>query len=178
MVVLILFLFLFFLSAFLRKWLEKNSNELIGRKITLGELHINYLKIAVKAKDFVMYETNRTDSFISFNELYVNFDPWHLLRNEYYFSHIALIRPRVFVGQDGALFNFSDLFSEKDSATTDEIPDSTAPRARQTPLRSAPPASPEIPPNNAADDCENTPPSPLGPSRLPFITPISPESSR
>ncbi|MBN2215249.1 MAG: DUF748 domain-containing protein [Bacteroidales bacterium] len=124
-IILILFLFFFFLSTFLKKWLVKNSNELIGRKINLSELHINYLKAAVRAKDFVMFETNQADSFISFNELYINFDPWHLLRNEYCFSGITLIQPRVFIGQDGESFNFSDLIPEKDTAAIDEIPDTT-----------------------------------------------------
>lgn len=114
----VIFVLLFLLSTFIKKWAENNSQDFIGRKISLDELHINYLKVAVNAKDFVLYETNKTDTFVSFTQLYVNFQPWALLHKEYAFAEISLIDPHIFVCQNGTEFNFSDLIPKDTTQTT------------------------------------------------------------
>lgn len=113
--VLLVAAFLFFLSTFTKNWLVKNSEELIGRKLAIGEMHFNYARVAVQVKALVLYEANKTDSFASFNELYVNFDPWKLISGEYSFSEIRLAEPRVQVIQEGEIFNFDTLIPEPDS---------------------------------------------------------------
>lgn len=112
-----LFVLLFFLSTLIKNYAVKHSQELIGRKITLKELHFNYFKVAVRAKEFVMFETNQTDKFISFGELYINFDPLALFSNEYSFSQITLKTPRVFVSQNKEIFNFDDLTKSSNDTT-------------------------------------------------------------
>ncbi|MBN2613889.1 MAG: DUF748 domain-containing protein [Bacteroidales bacterium] len=124
-IALFLFLVLFFLSTFLKRWIVKNSDDLAGRRIELGELHINFLRMSVKAENFVLFEPNRTDSFVSFQEFYINFGPWHLLRKEYYFSKIRLINPRVFISQDGGSFNFDDLIPAGDTNVREETADTS-----------------------------------------------------
>lgn len=106
---------LFFLSTITKNWLVKNSEKLIGRKLEIGEMHFNYAKVAVQLKDLVLFEANKTDSFASFSELYINFDPWKLISNEYAFSEIRLAQPRIQVIQDGEKFNFDSLKPRKDS---------------------------------------------------------------
>ncbi len=112
----IIFLILFFLSAITKNWLVKNSEKLIGRKLEIGELHFNYAKVAVQVENLALYEDNKTDKFLSFNELYVDFDPWNLLSDEYSFSKIKLVNPVVQVIQDGEKFNFDSLIPKEDSA--------------------------------------------------------------
>ncbi len=111
----IIFIVLFSLSAIIRNWLIKNSESLIGRKIAIEELHFNYLKIAVDTKNVVIYETNKTDSFISFKELYIDFSPWKLLNGEYSLSKVYLDQFRIKVIQNGEHFNFDDLTAGQDS---------------------------------------------------------------
>ncbi len=41
--------------------------------------------VAVIAKGFELYETNETDSFVSFSKLYIHFDPWKRIPKEYSF---------------------------------------------------------------------------------------------
>jgi hypothetical protein len=106
---------LFLLSTFTKNYLVKNSEKLIGRKLEIGELHFNYAKIAVQVKDLVLYEKNKTDQFMSFSELYINFDPWTLSSGEYSFSEIRLANPQVQVIQDGDKFNFDSLMPKEDS---------------------------------------------------------------
>lgn len=125
-IVLFLFVLLFFLSTFVKNYTVKHSQELIGRKITLSELHFNYFRVSVRAKDFVMYETNQVDKFVSFNELYINFDPLSLFNNEYSFSQITLVNPNVQVSQNLDSFNFDDLLkSSKDTVVDTENVDTS-----------------------------------------------------
>ena len=112
---LLVIVLLFFLSTITKNWLVKNSEKLIGRKLEIGEVHFNYAKVAVQVKDLVLFEANKTDSFASFSELYVNFDPWKLLSSEYAFSEIRLAQPRIQVIQDGEKFNFDSLMPKEDS---------------------------------------------------------------
>lgn len=111
----ILAIFLFFLSDITKNYLVKNSEKLIHRKIEIGELHFNYAKVAVQVKNFAMYEDNKTDQFLSFDEFYINLNPWALLQNEYSVSEIRLAEPKVRIIQNGNKFNFDSLMP-KDSS--------------------------------------------------------------
>lgn len=122
-ILLVLAVFLFFLSDIAKNYLVKNSEKLIHRKIEIGELHINYAKVALQVKNFVMYEDNKTNQFLSFSEFYINLNPWTLLQNEYSVSEIRLAEPKVQIIQDGEKFNFDSLMP-KDSAEVKK--DSTA----------------------------------------------------
>lgn len=117
----VLAILLFFLSTIAKNYLVKNSEKLIGRKIGIGELHFNYAKVAVQVKDFVMYEDNKTDPFLSFSEFYINLNPWALLSGEYSVSEIGLIQPKIQVIQNGESFNFVSLMP-KDSTNAVENP--------------------------------------------------------
>ncbi len=124
-IILLIFLLLFFLSTIIRVWLVKNSESLIGRKIDLKELHINYLKISIKAVDFVMYEKNKQDTFVAFDELYVNFNPWKLISNEYSFAEIKLAEPHVTIEYSSKGFNFDDLIVSDTTEIIEETPEQT-----------------------------------------------------
>jgi hypothetical protein len=125
-ILLILAIFLFFLSTITKNYLVKNSEKLIGRKIEVGELHFNYAKVAVQVKDFVLYEDNQTDRFVSFSEFYINLNPWTLLQNEYSVSEIRLAEPEIQIIQNGESFNFDSLMPKdtvavKDSTVNDVL---------------------------------------------------------
>lgn len=113
--ILIICALLFFLSTITKNYIVKNSEKLIGRKVDIGELHFNYAKAAVQVKGFKLYEDDKTTPFVSFAELYINFNPWYLLSGEYNFSEIRLVQPKVQVIQDGDKFNFDSLMPKKDS---------------------------------------------------------------
>lgn len=117
-IVLFFAILLFFLSTIVRIWLVNHSEDVLGRKIELEDLHFNYLKCSVTAENFVMYEANKKDTFVSFDCLYVNFAPWHLLRNEYAFTEITLKKPDITIINGEKGFNFDDLFSDSDTTKT------------------------------------------------------------
>ena len=99
----------------------RNSESLIGRKIALGQLHINYFRCSVEAGDFVMYEQNKKDTFVSFDRLYINFDPWQMFSSTYAFSEISLENPVVSIVYNDSTFNFDDLITSTDTTETDTL---------------------------------------------------------
>jgi len=118
----LIFTLLFFASTFTKNYLVKNSEKLIGRKLTIGEMHFNYAKVAVQVKNLVLFEANKTDSFASFSEFYINLNPWTLPSSEYSVSEIRLVNPRIQVIQEGEHFNFDSLKPKPDSI---QVKDST-----------------------------------------------------
>ena len=48
----VLFFIFLMLSTIVRYWINKNSEELIGRKIEISELHFNYAQVSVRIKEF------------------------------------------------------------------------------------------------------------------------------
>lgn len=122
---LVLFGFLFFLSTIIRSYVTNNSKELLGRQVDIGELHINYLRVAVQINDLVMYEANAIDTFSGFKEFYLNFEPWKLLQNEYAVKKISLDSLYVYIEQEGDQFNFGDLIPEADTSKVDSLVETT-----------------------------------------------------
>jgi hypothetical protein len=117
----VLFLFLLMLSSIVKYWVNKNSEQLIGRKIEISQLHFNYAKVSARVEGFTLYELDKKSSFISFDELYVNVNPWKLLSGEYSISEIYLDGLNVSVTNKFDKFNFDDLIEENASQQTDTL---------------------------------------------------------
>lgn len=110
-----IFILFFFLSSLVKYWVVKNSEELVGRKLEMSELHFNYAQVAVRIKGFNLFEADKTRSFVAFNELFVNYSPWNLLVGEYACSEIYLDGLDVKIIQDSLGFNFNSMIPEQDS---------------------------------------------------------------
>ncbi|MBN2598543.1 MAG: DUF748 domain-containing protein [Marinifilaceae bacterium] len=111
-IVFVLFFIFLMLSAIVKYWVNKNSEEVIGRKIEISELHFNYAKVSARVKGFKLYELDGNSNFVSFEELYVNINPWKLLSGEYAVSEIYLDGLNVSVIKKLEEFNFDDLIKE------------------------------------------------------------------
>ena len=110
-----LLILFFFLSSLIKYWVVKNSEELVGRKLEISELHFNYAQISLGVKGFKLFEEDNINSFVAFDELDVNFSPWYLITGEYAFSEIYLDGLNVTVIQDSLGFNFDSMIPEQDS---------------------------------------------------------------
>lgn len=110
-----LFILFFFLSSLIKYWVVKNSEELVGRKLSISELHFNYAQVSFGVKGFKLFEEDQISSFVAFDELHVNFSPWYLITGEYAFSKIYLDGLDVSVIQDSLGFNFDSLMPKQDS---------------------------------------------------------------
>ena len=111
----VLFILFFFLSSLIKYWVVKNSEELVGRKLEISELHFNYAHVSLEVKGFKLFEEDNINSFVAFDELDVNFSPWHLISGEYAFSKIYLDGLNVSVIQNSMGFNFDSLIPKSDS---------------------------------------------------------------
>ncbi|WP_289529936.1 DUF748 domain-containing protein [Labilibaculum sp. K2S] len=118
-IAIVLFFIFLMLSAIVRYWVNKNSEERIGRKIEISELHFNYAKVSARVKGFKLYELDGNSSFVSFEELYVNINPWKLLSGEYSVSEIYLDGLNASVIKNLEGFNFNDLIKEDNSQAID-----------------------------------------------------------
>ncbi len=115
----VLFFIFLILSTVVRYWVNKNSEELIGRKIEISELHFNYAKVSVRVNGFRLYELDAKSNFVSFDELYVNINPWKLLTGEYSVSEVYLDGLDVSVVKNLDGFNFDDLIEEDELQSVD-----------------------------------------------------------
>jgi len=102
---------LILLPGIVKRYAISHSPELIGRSIELNKLKVNYLGGKIKIIDFVMYEANQKEKFISFDTLMVDIKPLRLIKNEFIMQQFYLSGLNTFVIQEDTLFNFSDLIT-------------------------------------------------------------------
>lgn len=112
-----IFSLLYFASTIAKNYLEKHSEELVGRKISVKELHFNYWDVAINIKGFKLYEANKKRAFFAFDDLYLDLNPWKLYHSEISFSVLKIKAPYIAIVQKDSTFNFSDMieFFEKKS---------------------------------------------------------------
>ncbi|WP_372752261.1 DUF748 domain-containing protein [Labilibaculum sp.] len=115
----VLFFFFLMLSSIVKYWVNKNSEELIGRKVEISDLHFNYAKFSVKLDGFRLYELDKKNDFISCKEFYINLNPWKLFTREYSVSEIYLNELNVSLHKTAEGYNFSDLMVEENSQAVD-----------------------------------------------------------
>ncbi|QCK15610.1 DUF748 domain-containing protein [Mangrovivirga cuniculi] len=111
-------------------YIEKNSKEWIGRKITLDKMRINYFTGTVRLYDFDLYEKDDSTVFVGFDTLIVNTEPYRLIGNNFVIEQFYLQGLFVDVIMYDSAFNFDDLMElgndstavAEEEPTTDEDP--------------------------------------------------------
>ncbi|WP_282036247.1 DUF748 domain-containing protein [Saccharicrinis aurantiacus] len=116
----IVFIFLFFLSTIAKNYVNKNGEELTSRKILINELHIDYFNLKVTVDGFTLFEENKTDTFVSFDQLLIDFNPWKLFNKEFSFSQIQLSNSYINIEQNDDIFNFTSLIEHFNDTTNIE----------------------------------------------------------
>jgi hypothetical protein len=89
-VLILLLITLLLLPTLIKNYTTKNSKELFGRQINLEKLNYNYFTSTAKIIDFKMLESNDSDTFISFDTLIINLEPFRLLFGEKKLSNFTL----------------------------------------------------------------------------------------
>jgi hypothetical protein len=125
-------LLLFAAPRIARYYIVKNSYELIGRKLDIRKIRLNYFSGTVRIKGLTLYEQDGQTNFVSFNKLLVNMDYWPLIQRELRIAKIHLDHFYAQVEQKGDWFNFSDLIAESDSQDTQTEPEDTTVNAPMT----------------------------------------------
>lgn len=104
---------------FIKNYIEENDLELIGREIFIDDIDINYFTGLIRLKKFDLKEPDGEETFISFDLLETNIQPWHLLRNSVYVESHIIDGLHCNIVQNGSSFNFDDLIAKSDGANSD-----------------------------------------------------------
>jgi hypothetical protein len=107
---LILICILLFAAPRVARWyIVKHSHELIGRRLEIEKIRINYFTGTLRIYGANLYESDQKSTFVSFKLFKVHLAYLPLFRNEIFIKDISLDDAFAEVLQDNDKFNFSDL---------------------------------------------------------------------
>ena len=106
-----------------RWYINKNGKELVGRRILLDKIRINYATFTLRVIGFKLFEKNDSTVFTGFDTLLVDLQPLKLIKSELEVKRIWLINPVSRISKRDTVFNFSDIIdflSASDSLGTED----------------------------------------------------------
>ena len=92
-----------------RNYINEHGKDLIGRKISVNQLNINYLNANLTIVDFRFFEPDEQTPFFKFDTLLIDLQPWHLVSSELFIEKIRLVKPEVTIIRKDTTFNFDDI---------------------------------------------------------------------
>lgn len=107
--VLAIILILILLPGIAKRYVIKNSKELVGRQIEMDKLKVNYFTGFVRITDFAMFEENDRLPFVTWDTLSINLEPFQFFIDELVVEDFYLKGLKVNVVQIDSTFNFDDL---------------------------------------------------------------------
>ena len=120
------------LPPIVKSVLLKRLSEALHREVTIQSVRINPFMLSVTIREFVVKEPKSQQHFVSFEELYLNFQTMSLIRRGLIIKEIFLKKPYVNVVRNEDLtFNFTDLLQMADKKPDDK----TKKDAKASPLR-------------------------------------------
>ncbi|NPU83708.1 MAG: DUF748 domain-containing protein [Syntrophaceae bacterium] len=104
----------FLVPPILKSVLVKKLSESLHREVTLERIHFNPFTLALSVQGFGIRERGGTESFVSFQELFVNLQILSVARQALVLDEVKLVKPsvRILRNADGS-YNFSDLLEKK-----------------------------------------------------------------
>jgi uncharacterized protein involved in outer membrane biogenesis len=117
---LVLFFFIFTIVGFfvvpplLKSILIKKLSENIHRDVTIDQIKMNPYALSLTVKGFTVKDRGSSETFVSFDELFVNLQSLSALKFALVFKEIRLKNPYVKISQQtDQSYNFSDLIEKK-----------------------------------------------------------------
>ena len=105
----------FVLPPIFKSVLVKKLSENLHREVTINQIKINPYTLSLTVKGFVIKETTSSETFVSFDELYLNLQSLSALRMALILKEIRLKQPYIRVHRnEDASYNFSDLLEKKE----------------------------------------------------------------
>jgi hypothetical protein len=109
--VLAIILALMLLPGIVKRYSINHSKELVGRQIQMDKLRVNYFTGMIRITDFVMFEANEKDHFLSFDTLIINLVSFQFFIDDFVMEQFYLKGLRIKVIQEDSVFNFDDLIA-------------------------------------------------------------------
>ena len=106
-------------------YIEKHCKELVGRRITIENVNVKLLLGKLNVDNFVLYEANDVDTFVSIEHLDADMRVWGILRKNIEVDSINVVAPRATILREGNGLNFDDMLTFFASKSFDTTTDTT-----------------------------------------------------
>jgi uncharacterized protein involved in outer membrane biogenesis len=109
-------LFGFFgLPPILKSILTKKLSESLQREVAMKEIKTNPYTLSATVRDFMVKDRGRSQTFVSFEELYINLQILSAIKQALIFKEIRLKKPFInLVRHQDQSYNFSDLIKKEE----------------------------------------------------------------
>ncbi len=106
----------FVLPPIVKSVLSKQLSENLHREVTIEQIKFNPYTLSISVRGLTIKDKGSSETFISFGEIFLNFQISSALRRALIFSEIRLTQPyfKITRNQDES-YNFSDLMEKKES---------------------------------------------------------------
>lgn len=124
-IIALLFIVSLIISPIARWYIEEHSKEMIGRRITIENVNIKLLLGKLNVDNFVLYEPNEVDTFVSIEHLDADMRVWGILRKRIEVDSINVVAPQATILREGNGLNFDDILTFLASKTTETPAEAT-----------------------------------------------------
>lgn len=106
----------FVLPPVVKSILTKQLSENLHREVAIEKIKFNPYTLAISVRGLTIKDKGSSDTFVSFGEIFLNFQSFSALRMAVIFSEIRLTQPYIKITRNqDASYNFSDLLEKKES---------------------------------------------------------------
>jgi len=106
------------ISPIVKSYVQNHSKELIGRKVLIGDLHINIFTGALEVDSIRLYEADDRRIFASVDTFSMKLALKKLIRHTVEISDMNIVGPFVAIEQKGKAMNTDDLLTKVRSDTS------------------------------------------------------------
>jgi uncharacterized protein involved in outer membrane biogenesis len=106
----------FVLPPIVKSILTNQLSENLHREVTIEQIKFNPYTLSISVRGLTIKDKGSSETFVSFGEIFLNFQSFSALRRALIFSEIRLTQPYIKITRNqDASYNFSDLLEKKES---------------------------------------------------------------
>ncbi|MGD0916158.1 MAG: DUF748 domain-containing protein, partial [Thermodesulfobacteriota bacterium] len=111
----------FLLPPILKSILTQKLSESLHREVIINRLRVNPYALSLTAKGFTVKDRGSSETFVSFDELFLNLQSLSALKFALIIKEIRLKQPFIRISRHQDMsYNFSDLIEKKESKPTEK----------------------------------------------------------
>ena len=105
----------FALPPIVKSILTKQLSENLHREVTIDQVKINPYALSISVRGLTIKDKGSSETFVSFGEIFLNFQSLSVLRMALIFGEIRLTQPFIKINRNQDMsYNFSDLIEKKE----------------------------------------------------------------
>ncbi len=109
------------LPPVLKNYINKHGQEYSGRKTTVQDIKVDYLRSTFSIVGFKLYEADGNAMFVSFDSLTIKIRPLPLISSRLVVDKIHLVRPAVNIVKKDTIYNFDDILAFVKAKPKEEV---------------------------------------------------------